>query len=79
MNKDQRKVFEQLTNQSNVVAANISKDKPKAQVQPQIRLALIGLHQLHQEVVNELTPEQAQLLAAYHRLIISMYSYMKHQ
>jgi hypothetical protein len=79
MNKDQQNVFHQLTSQSNVVAANISKDKPKAQVQPQIRQALIGLHQLHQQVVNELTPEQAQLLAAYHRLSISMYSYMKHQ
>ena len=79
MNKEQQNRFKQLTTLSNAVAATLTQDKPKSQVQPQIRQALIGLHQIHQHLVNDLTDEQAQLLGAYHRLTISMYTYMKHQ
>ena len=72
MNSEIQFRFTQLTNQSNAVAANITKDTPKSQVQPQIQQALIGLHQLHQQLVNDLSDKQAQLLAAYHQLTISM-------
>ena len=79
MNSETQLRFTRLTNQSNAVAARITKDSPKSQVQPQVRQALIGLHQLYQQLVNELSDEQALLLAAYHRLTISMYTYIKHQ
>lgn len=79
MRSERQQRFDHLTKRSNEVAARITPEQPKSHVQPQIRQALIGLHLLHQQVVNDLQPEQAQLLAAYHRLTVSMYSYIKTQ
>ena len=44
---------------------------------PHIKQALILLHKSHKDILVTLSPTQKLVLASYHRLIISMYDYLK--
>ena len=55
------------------------KGYPVNRTLPHIKKALILLHKSHIDILDTLTPTQKLVLATYHRLIISMYKYMKSQ
>ena len=55
------------------------KGYPVNRTLPHIKKALILLHKSHIDILDTLTPTQKLILATYHRLIISMYKYMKSQ
>ena len=55
------------------------KGYPVNRTLPHIKRALILLHKSHIEILDTLSPTQKLVLATYHRLIISMYKYMKSQ
>jgi hypothetical protein len=44
---------------------------------PHIKKALILLHKNHEDIRSTLDPTQTILLAAYHKLLISLYAYIK--
>ena len=67
---------------TNQVADNISPvvsnhSFPLDTTLPHIKKALILLHKSHKDILVSLSPTQKLVLASYHRLIISMYDYLK--
>ena len=69
-------------NRSNHIADSIApvfsrKTLPLKVTLPHIKKALILLHKNHEELRSTFDPTQIILLAAYHKLLISLYAYIK--
>jgi hypothetical protein len=69
-------------NRSNHIADSIApvfsrKTLPLKVTLPHIKKALILLHKNHEELRSTFDPTQTILLAAYHKLLISLYAYIK--
>ena len=69
-------------NRSNHIADSIApvfsrKTLPLKVTLPHIKKALILLHKNHEDIRSTLDPTQTILLAAYHKLLISLYAYIK--
>ena len=62
---------------SNTLAKSLSKNTNKQNSLLNIKRAMIILTQLFQQNANQMIPEHEMILAAYHRLVVCMYSFFK--
>jgi hypothetical protein len=66
-----------ITGKTKAIAINLHKYHEEGEAVPHIRQALIWLHQIFQEQSQTFTPEQAQIIAAYHRIAVATYKIFK--
>jgi len=78
MHPKERDNLPQATNKCNEIAKGLKEQQSKEQALPRIKQALIVLSQFLPFQSTFSNEEQQMLLAAYHRLAVSVYHFIKH-
>ena len=78
MHPKEKDSLSQATNKCNEIAKGLKETQSKEQALPRIKQALIVLSQFLPFQSTFSNEEQQMLLAAYHRLAVSVYHFIKH-